>query len=306
MKVVIAGGRGFLGTALAGFLGASQHHVTILSRKPDLVPQAESLDVVGWDGKTPGPWARCVDGADAVVNLAGEPIADKRWTAARKEALTRSRIDSTRAIVSAIRESRKKPPVLLSASGVGFYGDVEEGDVFEDDESGDDFLARLCRNWEDEASRASADGVRVVNTRIGIVLSTRGGALTRILLPFRMFAGGTLGSGRQWFPWIHLDDLIGIIVFSMTQSLSGPVNCASPQPVRMREFCEELGKSIRRPSWAPVPSLVLRAALGEMSSVILTGQKVMSRKLAGYDFRYPALTDALLALFPPRRPGVRS
>ena len=206
----------------------------------------------------------------------------------------------TGAIVSAIGQARKKPSVLVSASAVGYYGHVEYGDVAETHSKGNDFLAAVCERWEQEARRAEAYGVRVITPRFGVVLEKEGGALKRLLLPFKLFLGGPLGSGKQWFPWVHRDDVIEIISFVLQNpKVSGPVNVTAPEPVTMKEFCTALGKALHRPSWAPVPAFVLRTILGEMSLVVLTGQRAIPKKLleAGYTFKYPQLTGALSAIF---------
>jgi hypothetical protein len=241
-----------------------------------------------------------VDGADAVVNLAGESIAGGRWTRRRKDMLAESRLRSTRAIVDAILGAASAPRVLVNMSAVGYYGDVPEGDVTESYPPGRGFLPDLSVRWEREALRASEGGCRVVLTRAGIALDRDGGALPRMALPFRLLAGGPVGSGRQWLPWIHLDDITGIIMWAIrSDSVHGPVNVAAPGPVRMSEFCAELGRVLRRPSWLRVPAIALRAILGEMAVVILTGQKVVPRKAldAGYSFRHPTLRDALDSIY---------
>jgi uncharacterized protein (TIGR01777 family) len=301
MKILLAGGTGFIGSALLKRLADEKESVILLTRRPEAAQALSmpSVEVEEWDGKTTGTWARRVEEVDGVMNLSGESIGAKRWTAVRKDLILRSRLESTRAIVSAISLARKKPKVLINASAVGYYGAVERGEVDESFPRGRDFLADTCGQWENEALRAEAFGVRVVLIRTGIVLDKNAGALKKFLLPFRLFVGGPLGSGRQWFPWIHLDDVVGAILFALRSgALSGPVNLAAPQPVTMREFCSALAKVLRRPSWAPVPPLILRIVLGEMAGMVLTGQCVVPRKLqeAGYNFRYPRLDEALASI----------
>ena len=303
MKVVVAGGSGFIGSSLMKRLAGDGHSVVLLSRS--LTPKAPlppGVTMARWDGVTRGEWWSAVDGADAVVNLSGESIADGRWTAARKQALTESRLNSTRAIVDAIAGARARPGVLVNISAVGYYGDVPEGDVLESHPPGRGFLPELSVQWEREALRARGSGVRVVLPRVGIVLDAGGGALPRMALPFRLFAGGPLGSGTQWMPWVHLDDALGIILMAIREpALEGPVNVSAPGIVRMSEFCRELGRALGRPSWFPVPSFVLRLILGEMSVVVLSGQRAIPGKAldAGYAFRYPDLAGALTSVFAP-------
>jgi uncharacterized protein (TIGR01777 family) len=297
MNIILAGGSGFIGKALTARLLADGHTVTLLTRDPSRVaaPSA-SLRVQQWDAATVGPWGGSVDGADAVINLTGELISAKRWSPAQKALIRSSRISSTRAVVQAIGAASKKPSLLINASAVGYYGDVPSGDVPESFPAGRGFLAEVCREWEEAAFAAQAHGVRVVTVRLGVVLAPDGGALAKMLLPFRLFAGGPIGTGRQWFPWIHRDDVVaGILFLLRTPTVSGPVNFAGPEAVTMKEFCSTLGAAMGRPSWAPVPAPVLRIALGEMAGMILGGQRVVPKKLtaAGYTFRYPTVGAAL-------------
>jgi uncharacterized protein (TIGR01777 family) len=300
MNVLVTGGTGFIGRALVERLVKEDHRVVLLSRRPRPLRTAnqEIVQAAQWDGKTIGPLVRGLEGVDAVVNLAGESIGAKRWTRRRKVLLVDSRIEPTRTIVAAIGSGEKRPAVLVNASAVGYYGDVESGDVTETHPSGTDFLARVCERWEKEASRAEEYGIRVVRMRFGIVLET-GGALKKMMVPFRLFVGGPLGSGRQWFPWIHRDDVVGAILFCLANpNISGPVNVTSPDVVTMSEFTHALGKAMHKPTWARVPAFVLRVLLGEMAETIISGQRVVSRKLqdAGYTFRYPKLDEALAAI----------
>ena len=302
MKIIIAGGTGFIGTALINDLTASGHHVTLLTRNAQRVQRHSSglLDAEQWDGATIGAWSQRLDGVDAVINLTGESIGGKRWSFKQKELLTTSRLNSTNAIVQAIGHATKKPEVLISASAVGYYGNVEDRDVAEDFPCGKDFLATLCKQWEESAMAAKKFGVRVVTPRIGVVLERDGGALKKMLLPFSLFAGGPLGSGKQWFPWVHRDDVVGAFRFALSErSLSGPVNVAAPEYVNMKQFCAALGTVMHRPSWAPVPAVILQMMLGEMSTIVLTGQKVVPQKLLQmkFPFKYPSLVPALQSIF---------
>jgi uncharacterized protein (TIGR01777 family) len=301
MNVLVAGGTGFIGNVLVQRLLGERQTVTLLSRHPQSVRDLDSRFVrrEEWDGRTVGPWVHRLENIDGIINLAGESIGAKRWTEARKAVLVTSRVEPTKALVSGIRMMKKRPAVLVNASAVGYYGDVESGDVTESHPAGNGFLASLCKQWEEEAQRAEEFGVRVVRLRFGVVLEKGGGALEKMILPFRFFMGGWLGSGRQWFPWVHRDDVIGVTIFSLqSPDITGPVNVSAPNQVTMREFSQALGKAMHRPSWAPVPAFVLRMVLGEMAGTILTGQRAVPRKLedAGYSFRYPRLDDALRAI----------
>ena len=297
MKILIAGGSGFIGTSLIRKLIASDHTVVSLTRQRGRIHPHHGLTVIHWDARSSGEWTRLLDGCDAVVNLAGENIGGKRWSESQKKKLVESRLKSTTAIVQAIGQAKKKPSVLVSASAVGFYGDVPEGDVFEDRAAGTDFLASLCAQWESEAMKARDSGVRVVAIRTGIVLEKSGGALQKMLVPFRLFAGGPLGSGRQWFPWIHFEDELRAIQFAIeNSSLSGPVNLSAPNPVTMKDFCSALGRALHRPSWAPVPGFVLKIVVGEMAEpLLLGGQRALPKKLslAGFQFKFDTVEAAL-------------
>lgn len=297
MKIVLAGGTGFIGAALARRLMSRGHTVVLLAR-----PESKWIGGVPAIVWRPSDTAGARDdvvsalsAADAVVNLAGEPIAGGRWTQARKTRLRSSRIDTTRAVVRAIAAAQKKPKLLLNASAVGYYGPRGDEAVTEAEPAGGDFLAGLCREWETEAQRAEDLGIAVVRLRTGIVLGKNGGALAKMIPPFRCFVGGPLGSGRQWMPWIHLEDEIGLIEHLLAAGAGGAVNATAPEPVRMKEFCATLGKALGRPSWAPVPEFVLRLAFGEMADVLLTGQRAVPAEAErrGYRFRYPALREAL-------------
>jgi uncharacterized protein (TIGR01777 family) len=231
-----------------------------------------------------------------LINLAGESVAARRWTDSQKELILRSRIEGTRALVQAIRSADRRPGLFLSASAVGFYGDDAKEDLTEKSPQGHGFLADTARAWEDEACVAETLGVRVIRLRISNVLGTEGGALPKIVLPFRFFVGGHLGSGRQWFPWIHLDDLVGACLFLIDQKpISGPVNAVAPEQVTMGDLATSIGHVLRRPSWVPVPAFILKAVLGEMSEVVLEGAKILPQRLshAGFEFRFPDLRSAL-------------
>ncbi len=233
-----------------------------------------------------------------MINLAGEPIPAKRWTPSQKEKIRASRVNTTRALVAAIGKAKMKPEILLNASAIGYYGPCGDETVVEDTEPGGGFVSQVCIQWEAEAKKAEEYGVRVVLLRTGIVLGQGGGALAKMLLPFKLFIGGPLGTGRQWFSWIHMEDEVGLIVHLLQKgNATGAVNATAPNPVTMKEFCRTLGKVLGRPSWAPVPSFMLRLLTGEMADVIITGQRVLPEKAKklGYTFKYPDLFDALQA-----------
>jgi uncharacterized protein len=301
MKVVVAGGSGFIGRRLVERLAGDGHSVVLLSRSSrPKAPLPAGATLVRWDGGSKGEWHSAVDGAGAVVNFSGESIGGGRWTESRKRLLEESRVVPTRALVDAIGAARHRPKVLVNMSAVGYYGDVPEGDVLESHPAGHDFLAGLGVKWEREAMRAADAGVRVVLLRSGLVLEADGGALPRMALPFRLFAGGPLGSGRQWVPWVHMEDALGIILMAMQrESIRGPVNVVAPGIVRMSGFCRELARALGRPSWTPVPAFALRLVLGEMAVIVLTGQRVIPRKILGegFAFRHPDLAGALSAIF---------
>lgn len=301
MKLVITGATGFIGSALCSQLLQRGHHLTLLTRSapPDASTPAKTWR--HWTPGTSGEWEASLDGADGVINLAGEPIAARRWTAKQKQRIHLSRTEATRSIVEAFAKAKRKPAFLLSGSAVGYYGPHGDEIVAEETPAGSDFLSSVCRAWEGEAQKAEPMGIRVVRLRTGIVLGPHGGALAKMLLPFKVFVGGPLGSGAQWMSWIHLEDELGLILHLIeTPQAAGAVNATAPNPATMKEFCQTLGKVMRRPCWAPVPSFALRLMLGEMADMLLTGQRVVpaaAQKL-GYQFRYSNLSDALKACTP--------
>jgi hypothetical protein len=293
MRVVVAGGTGFLGTPLVSHLRASGDDVSVLTRRSAAPGQ------ITWspDG-TSGPWAQAIDGADAVINLAGESIAGHRWTPAHKARIRDSRIRATRSLVAAIDASTRRPAAFLSASAVGYYGARSNERLTEESAPGDDFLATLCRDWESEALRA-AGATRVVLLRTGLPLERSGGALPRVALPFRLFVGGRVGSGRQYWSWIHRDDWVAITIWALQAStVSGPLNLTAPTPVTNRNFATTLGRVLRRPSCIPAPAFALWLLLGEMAdALLLTGQRVIPAKVEalGFRFQYVTLEPALVA-----------
>ncbi len=298
MKLVVAGGAGFIGARLCNQLDRQGHSLTILTRSVSAADSPNKTTIL-WQPGSPGTWERnleeAIDGADGVINLAGEPIAGKRWSVAQKRRLRSSRIDTTRTLVTAIGKAKKKPAFLLNASAVGYYGPRGDEVITEESGRGGDFLAGLCSDWEEEAKRAESYGVRVIRLRTGIVLG-KGGALAKMVPPFKLFIGGPLGSGKQWMPWIHEEDEIGMIQLLMENSNArGAVNACAPNPVTMKEFCRTLGSVLNRPCWAPVPAFALRLLLGEMAEMLLTGQRAVpaAAERLGYRFRHPELREAL-------------
>jgi uncharacterized protein (TIGR01777 family) len=289
MRVLVTGATGFVGEPLCHMLRAAGHRLVVVSRHPAHAGD----DAIGWD-QVP----RAMRDVDAVVNLAGEPIAARRWTGAQKMRILESRVGTTRALVDAVNVSPSRPAVLVNASAVGFYGDRGEEVIDESAGPGKGFLSKVCQAWEGEAMRAEPLGLRVVRLRFGIILASDGGALARMLPPFRFFVGGPLGDGRQWMSWIHRDDVTGIILETLTNDgYRGPVNVTAPQPVTNRDFVKALGATVARPAILPAPAPVLRLALGEMADMLLTGQRVVPSVVQrlGYHFRYPQLTAALRA-----------
>ncbi len=290
MKIVIAGGTGFIGGQLRKTLFSEGHEVVVLSRKP-----YQEFPSVVWDGKSSGEWQSAIEGADAVVNLCGESIINGRWDLRRKKQIYDSRILPTRALVAALSQAKEKPKVLINASACGFYGDRDDEELNESSKPGDDFLGKLCVDWEREASIAQNLGVRTISLRMGIVLSREGGALRHLAFPFRLGIGGRLGSGRQWMSWIVLEDLISMILFLIDSQVFGPVNAVSPQPVRNSDFASLLAGMLKRPAWTFVPRWALGLGLGEVSAVLLSSQRAFPGKLeaAGFKFRFENLASAL-------------
>jgi len=308
MKLVVAGGSGFLGSPLCESWAEEGHDVRMLTRalapgesRHDSGTGVPGVTRVGWrpDG-TAGQTTAAIDGAHAVINLAGESVADGRWTPARKQALRDSRILSTRTLAAAIKASPNPPRTFISGSAIGYYGAHDSAPVTEASPPGSNFLAQLCVDWEAEAQRGAGRTVRVVLLRMGIVLERGGGALPKIMLPFRFFAGGSMGSGRQFVSWIHRIDWIEMVRWLVeTPEIAGPVNATAPHPVTNTEFAHALGRALHRPAFVPAPAFALRIFLGEMAESIVTGQRVIpSRALAaGFHFRYPEIDIAFRGMF---------
>lgn len=301
MPIVITGATGLVGRALVRAFTSAGDTVRVVSREPGrVVTLGPGVEGVSWD---PPALIRACSGASAVVNLAGENLSARRWTTAQKARLRASRLDATRAVVGAIAAATPRPPVLVSASAVGYYGPRGDEPLDESAPAGDDFLAGLCRDWEAEAAKAEAHKVRVVRLRIGVVLSRDGGALEQMALPFKLFVGGPVTPGTQWISWIHRDDLVACIRFACENaSLAGAVNATAPDPRTNREFARALGRALHRPAFLPTPGLALRLALGEVAAVIRTGQRVLPARAtaAGFTFRHATLESALAAEYGPR------
>ena len=300
MKIAIAGATGFVGSRLVEQLQSQGHQIVILTRSPQQAsnrfPQAE---IVGYNPLKSGEWQAAISGCDAVINLAGEPIAEKRWTPDQKQVMLESRKLGTEKIVEAIAQATIKPPVLINASAIGYYGTSETSKFDETSPAGTDFLAQVCMAWEAAAQAATVSGTRVVILRLGIVLGENGGVLGKMLAPFSAFVGGPIGSGKQWFSWIHRDDVVKLIIAAITDpQIEGVYNATAPNPVTMETFAQTLGTVMSRPSWLPVPNFALEALLGEGAIVVLQGQQVIpTQTLAqGFEFQYPTLQPALAAI----------
>lgn len=298
MQIVIAGGTGTIGRRLVYHLLQYGHVVKVVSRQPFRPANLPAKIVFAqWDGKSAQGWGNLVEGADAVVNLAGAGIADEAWTDARKKEIEESRVNAGKAVVEAISAASVKPRVLIQSSAVGYYG-VQNNDkvLTEDTPPANDFLGRTCQAWEASTVAVEALGVRRVIIRTGVVLDMQGGALPKMVLPFRFFAGGPIGNGRQWFPWIHYCDEVEAIRFLIqTEAASGPYNLTAPNPIRSSELAKAIGKVMKRPAFAPAPAFVFKTMFGEMSTVLLDGQQAVPKRLQelGYQFKFPQVEAAL-------------
>ncbi len=299
MKVLITGGTGFVGTSLSSRLVQDGHGVTILTRSSkDLSRSKPGISYLQGDPTVTGPWQENVKNFDAIINLAGATIFS-RWTDDSKRAIRESRMSTTRNLVEAIPSSPGKNITLFSTSAVGYYGFHGDEELVEESPPGNDFLARLAIDWEGEALKAKEKGTRVVTTRFGIVLGEKGGALGQMVPLFKKFIGGPIGSGKQWFSWVHVKDLAEAFVFLMKHpEISGPVNFCAPHPVRNKDLAKALGKVLHRPSFMPAPGFMIKLVLGEFGSVILEGQRVVPRRLLdhGFVFQYPNIDKALQSL----------
>ena len=296
MRVIITGGTGLIGRALAADLAGDGYEAIVLSRRPERVNGLPTgVRAERWDARSAEGWGTLANGADAIVNLAGETLVG-RWTAEHKRRIRDSRLNAGRAVVQAVEQAKVKPRAVVQASGAGYYGPCGDEEITEEASPGQDFLGRTAIEWEAATVAVEALGVRRVIIRSGPVLSAAGGVLPRLLLPFRFFVGGPLGSGRQWFPWIHVTDQARAIRFLIeNEAASGAFNLAAPNPLTNAEFSRTVGRVIRRPAFVPVPASALRLALGEMSIVLLEGQRTIPRRLLalGFTFRFPKAEPAL-------------
>jgi len=299
MKVAISGATGFVGSRLVEQLHKDGHRVLVLTRNiahaQKVFPKKafSNVEIVAYTPTVSGTWQEAIASCDGVVNLTGEPIGEGRWTPERKQEILNSRKLTTQKIVEAIAKADPQPSV--NASAIGYYGTSETATFDETSPSGNDFLAQVCQAWEAEATKVTQAGVRLVILRFGIVLGL-GGALGKMITPFKLFAGGPIGSGKQWFSWIHIDDLVNLIIQALTKpEMSGVYNATAPHPVRMSELSTTMGKVMHRPSWLPVPDFAIEALLGEGAVVVLEGQQVLPKRTleSGFEFQYPDLQPAL-------------
>lgn len=301
MKVAVTGATGFVGSRLVQRLHDAGHQIKVFARNPErarkVFPESvyDQVKIVAYTPQQSGDWQTEISGCDGVINLAGEAIAE-RWTSERKKEIMNSRAVGTAKLVEAIGMAPVKPKVMVSASAIGFYGTSETAEFYETSEPiKQDFLSQVCQAWEAAADKVTAHGTRLVTVRIGIVLGM-GGAIAKMLTPFRLYAGGPIGSGKQWFSWVHRDDLVSLFMQGLTdETMSGIYNGTAPHPVRMAEMCDALGKVMSRPSWLPVPDFVIETLLGDGAIVVLEGQKVLPERTqsTGFSYTYPKIEAAL-------------
>ncbi|MEH1910343.1 MAG: TIGR01777 family oxidoreductase [Nostoc sp.] len=301
MKVAITGATGLVGNRLVQRLHGEGHRIVVLTRNTAFAQKVfpseayANLEIVAYTPNASGSWQNAIASCDGVVNLAGEPIGEGRWTPERKQEILNSRKLGTQKIVEAIANANPKPTVLINASAIGYYGTSETASFDETSVSGNDFLAQVSQAWEAEARKVKDAGVRLVILRFGIVLGN-GGALGKMISPFKLFAGGPIGSGRQWFSWIHVDDLVNLILEALTKpEIEGVYNATAPNPVRMADLSQTLGRVMNRPSWLPVPGFAIEALLGDGAIVVLEGQQVIPKRTVetGFEYKYPNLQSAL-------------
>lgn len=302
MRIIITGGGGLIGRALANSLAKAKYEVFILSRNPASVHALPNeVQVIQWDGKTAQGWAEYADGADTIVNLAGESIAGEylfptRWSDEKKGRIIQSRLDAGAAVVDAVQLARQKPKSVIQSSAIGYYGALKDQPVDEKSGAGTGFMAETCVHWESSTVGVEKVGVRQIIIRTGIVLTTEGGALTRLLFPFKFYAGGPMGSGRQYLSWIHIADQVGVIRFLIDNpNAQGIYNLTAPNPLTNKEFSQTIGRVMGRPAFLPVPGFALRMMFGEVATVVLDGQRVLPTRLhkAGYEFQFPTAEEAL-------------
>lgn len=301
MKIAITGATGFVGSYLVKRLQAEGEHIIILTRNVNhadrVFPKSAfpNVEIIAYNPHQSGDWQKVISGCDGVVNLAGASIGEGRWTPERKQEIINSRKIGTQKLVEAIANAEQKPSVLVNASAIGYYGTSETATYEESSSPGNDFLSEVCVAWEAEAQKVKDLGVRLAILRFGVVLGM-GGAIAKMLPVFKLFAGGTIGTGKQWFSWIEVDDLVNLIVAALKQpEIQGVYNATSPNPVRMSEFCHTLGDVVHRPSWLPVPAFALELLMGDAAMVVLEGQKVLPKRTleSGFTYKYPDLKSAL-------------
>ncbi|MGB7088231.1 MAG: TIGR01777 family oxidoreductase [Phormidesmis sp.] len=301
MKIAVTGATGFVGNRLVERLVDEGHDVKVLTRSVEKARKVfaagkfKSLEFVAYTPTAAGDWQSEISGCNGVINLAGESISE-RWSADRKQRILNSRKIGTQKLVEAIASAEQKPSVLVSSSAIGYYGTSETAEFFETSEPVEnDFLSQVCQVWEEEANKAKDLGVRVVIVRTGIVLGD-GGAIAKMIMPFKLYAGGPIGSGRQWFSWIHIDDLVSLYLKALLDSsMRGVYNGTAPEPLRMNDLCQTLGEVMDRPSWLPVPDFAIEALLGDGAVVVLKGQKVLPERTqaAGFSYEYAEAKEAL-------------
>ena len=300
-RIVMTGATGLIGTRVVRALHRRGDSVTVLTRNPKRATERlpEGVAALKWMTEDEDDWTAAVDGADALIHLAGESIAEERWTDEYKKRIYDSRIATANRLIDAVEKAATRPQVLVSVSAVGYYGDSGDSEVDENTDPGNDFLAALCTDWEAAVHRAGQYGMRVVTPRLGLVLADDGGVLEKLLTPFKMFAGGPVGNGEQWFPWVHIEDVVGIILHSLdNDSVEGALNAVSPGLIRNREFAVALGDALNRPARFSVPAFVIKLAMGELGETLLGGQRAIPRRTieSGYEFSYQTIESALTDL----------
>ncbi|HAP35510.1 MAG TPA: TIGR01777 family protein [Bacteroidetes bacterium] len=298
MKILITGGTGFIGSHLVKYLSKESHHIVLLTRSISRTSTLNNatMKYIHWDPQMIGEWTDELNDCDMVINLIGKNVFEERWNEKVKQEILNSRIIPTKLLVEAIGRAKHKPSLLISASAVGFYGDRNDEIITEVSSGGNDFLADVVKQWEGAAYEAEKFGVRVATPRIGLVLEKSGGMIGKMLLPFKLFVGGPIGSGKQFLPWVHMDDVVRGILYPIgNKNFRGIYNLVSPNPISMNDFSAIFGKIIHRPSWIPAPNFALQILYGEGAKVILSGQKAIPEKLlaAGYQFSYPELKTAM-------------
>jgi uncharacterized protein (TIGR01777 family) len=297
-KIILTGATGLIGRELCKILINQGEEITVFTSNPvkakEIIKGAN--EYIHWDYHKPEDWQKYINGTDAVIHLAGAGIAGKRWSENYKMTILESRVISTNNLVTAIKAAGQKPGLFITSSAVGYYGNAGDELLTEESGSGNDFLSGVCKEWENSAQKVETLGIRRVSIRTGIVLSSKDGALEKMLAPFKLFIGGHLGSGKQWFPWIHIEDLVNIYIYTLDNSnITGPINAAAPNPVTAKELAKRIGKAMHRPSLFPVPLLALKLAIGEAAESVIASQRAVPKKLlnAGFKFKFEKIDEAL-------------